>query len=106
MSRRRDPICPTSGKVRFREPKDIKRALRKADRDRSRARLNDVACSRREIHSYSCSDCNGWHLTSQKDRPIRLVPVARPTMHTPGPAAGAIRRMATATGLTVGAAAW
>ena len=104
MSRHHDPICESSGKVRFREPKDIKRALRRADQGRSRARLNDVACSRREIESYSCSDCNGWHLTSQQARPVRLVPVARPILRTPGPAAGAMRRMASATGFTVAAA--
>ncbi|HZW43367.1 MAG TPA: hypothetical protein VFF32_03100 [Dermatophilaceae bacterium] len=104
MSRHHAPICESSGKVRFREPKDIKRALRRADQDRSRARLNDVACNRREIESYSCSDCNGWHLTSQQTRPVRLTPVARPLMRTPGPAAGAMRRMASATGFTIAAA--
>ena len=104
MSRHRDPICESSGKVRFREPKDIKRALRRADQGRSRARLNDVACSRREIESYSCSDCNGWHLTSQQARPVRLDPVARPILRIPGPAASAMRRMASATGFTVAAA--
>jgi hypothetical protein len=104
MSRHHDPICESSGKVRFREPKDIKRALRRADQGRSRARLNDVACSRREIESYNCCDCNGWHLTSQQARPVRLDPVARPILHIPGPAAGAMRRMASATGFSVAAA--
>ncbi|NMM25570.1 MAG: hypothetical protein HHJ11_19205 [Phycicoccus sp.] len=104
MSRHHDPICESSGKVRFREPKDIKRALRRADQGRSRARLNDVTSNRREIKSYNCADCNGWHLTSQQARPIRLVPVARPIAIIPGPAASAMRRMASATGFTVAAA--
>lgn len=105
MSRHHEPICESSGKVRFREPKDIKRALRRADEGRSRARMNDVTSSRRETHSYNCSDCNGWHLTSQQARPVRLAPVERPILRTPGPAADAILRMATATGLTAAAAA-
>jgi hypothetical protein len=104
MSHHRFPICPISGKIRYRELKDVKLALRQADRDRYRARLNEVACSRRETHGYSCSDCDGWHLTSQPARPVRLVPVARLTVHIPGPAAEAIRRMATATGLAAAAA--
>ena len=104
MSRHHDPICESSGKVRFREPKDVKRALRRADQGRSRARLNDVACSRREIESYNCSDCNGWHLTSQQARPVRLAPVARPILRVPGAAATAMRGMASSTGFTVAAA--
>ena len=114
MSRHRYPICPTTGKVRFRERKDVKLALRRADRDRSRARLNEVACCRRETQGYMCSDCHGWHLTSQPARSVRLVPVvpvvgAVPvenlTAHIPGPAAEAMRSMATATGLRAGVAA-
>lgn len=102
MSHHRYPICPTSGKLRYGELKDIKLVMRQADSDRSRARLNKVTCSRREIRSYECSDCHGWHLTS---KPIRLVPVPKPTARIPGPAALAIRRMVAATGLTVSTAA-
>jgi hypothetical protein len=52
MAHHRYPICPISGKLRYGERKDIKLALREADRDRARARLNDVPCSRRETRFY------------------------------------------------------
>jgi hypothetical protein len=51
MSHHRYPICPSSGKVRYGDRKDIKLAMRQADWDRSRARLHGLACSRREIRS-------------------------------------------------------
>jgi hypothetical protein len=102
MSYHRYPTCPISGKVRYGERKDIKLALRQADRDRSRARLNQMACSRREIRVYHCCDCGGWHLTSQ---PARLVPVANLTAGIPEPASEAPRRMVAATKLTAGTAA-
>lgn len=104
MSHHRFPICQISGKVRYREPKDVKVALRRADRDRSRARFHEVACSRREMDGYRCADCDGWHLTSKRARSARPVPAAPPTSHIAGPAAAAMRRMATSTGLTVAAA--
>ena len=99
MSHRRHPICQVSGKIRYREPKDAKVALRHADRHRSRARLNDVPCSHREIHSYNCPECDGWHLTSQSGWPVRPAPATALTERVPAPAAEAMRRMATATGL-------
>ena len=105
MSRHRNPICESSGKIRYRERRDVKFALRRADGDRSRARLNDVACSRRETSGYLCSDCDGWHLTSQQTRPARFVPRPAFSVHIPGPAADAIRRMADATRLTASAPA-
>lgn len=107
MSHHRFPVCPISGKVRYGERKDIKLAMREAEWDRSRARVNEVTCSRREIRSYQCEDCHGWHLTSQQARParpVRLVP-SRYVTHTPGPAAQAIRRMFTANRPTAGSAA-
>ena len=105
MSHRRHPICPSTGKVRYREPRDAKFALRHAERDRSRARLNEKACSHHEIDSYNCSDCDGWHLTSRPARPVQLVPLAMLKPANPGPAARAIQRMATATGLAAGVTA-
>lgn len=98
MSHHRYPICPTSGKVRYGDRKDVKLEMRKADRDRSRARLNKVSCSRREVRSYECAECLGWHLTSQPARTIHLVPVTKVTVHTPGLAAQAILRMVAGTG--------
>jgi hypothetical protein len=105
MSHHRYPICPTSGKVRYGERKDVKLEMRKVDVDRSRARVNKVACSRREIRSYECSDCGGWHLTSTPARPIRLVPVTKLTIHLPGPAARAILRIGAGSRLGIDAAA-
>lgn len=107
MSQHRNAICRTSGKVRYRERRDVKFALRRADGDRDRARINDVACGRRETSSYSCADCDGWHLTSQAaqpTRPLRPALSAKFTVGVPGPAAEAIRRMASATGVKPAAA--
>lgn len=100
MSRHRNSICQSSGKVRYRERRDVKFALQRADRDRSRARLNNVTCSRRETSGYLCPDCDGWHLTSQQARPATFVPRASFSVRIPGPAAEAIRRMASATNVT------
>jgi hypothetical protein len=105
MSHHRYPICPASGKVRYGERKDIKLAMRQADWDRSRAALNEVACSRREIRSYECPDCSGWHLTSKPSRPIRLVPALAFAVRMPGTAAQSIRRMAAGSALRTGTAA-
>lgn len=108
MSHHRNAICQASGKVRYRERRDVKFALRRADGDRYKARVNDVACGRRETSSYSCADCDGWHLTSQTSQPSRStrpVPSTVFTAHLPGPAAEAIRRMAGGTGVTASAAA-
>ena len=91
MSYHRFPTCKATGKVRFGERKDIKLALRQADRNRSRASLDDVTCSRREIRAYRCSDCNGgWHLTASPLPLIRLVPAALPE-YAYEPAARTIR---------------
>ena len=104
MSRHRFPICQISGKVRYREPSDVKLALRRASQDRSNARFHETACSRREVDGYRCSDCDGWHLTSKSARSARPVPAALFTLQAARPAAEAMRRMATATGLTAAAA--
>ena len=104
MSRHRYPLCPVSGKVRYGERKDVRLVLRGAERDRARARLNDVACSRREIRSYRCAECHGWHLTSQPDRPIQLVPVINLTAPLPRTTTRRMQRT-TPRGLAAGAAA-
>jgi hypothetical protein len=105
MSHHHFPICPTSGKVRYRERNDTKVALRRADRDRHLARVNKVACSRTEINGYLCSDCDGWHLTSQQAQPVLPGPVASLREGVAGPAELAIGRMVAATGFMAGAAA-
>lgn len=105
MSRHRYPICPTSGKARYRGRRDIKLALRHADRDRARAAVNEVGCNRREVRGYHCPDCNGWHLTSQPESSVGMVPVAQVGSRASETAAEAIRGMVAATGLKVGTAA-
>ena len=105
MSHHRYPICPTSGKIRYGELKDVKLAMRQASWDRSRARVNEVTCSRREIRSYECPDCSGWHLSYQPARPVRLLPEQTTAAAAPGPAVQAIRRIVAATGLRNSAAA-
>lgn len=105
MSRHRYPICPISGKARYRGRRDIKLALRRADRDRSRAAVNEVGCDRREVRGYYCPDCDGWHLTSQPETSVRMVPVAQLSSPVHEPAAEAIRRIVAATGLRVDSAA-
>jgi hypothetical protein len=105
MSGHRYPLCQVSGKIRYGERKDIKLEMRRAESDRSRARLNDVPCARREVRSYRCCDCSGWHLTSQPMRPVLLISTTQYAVPAPGPAAQAIRRIVAATGLRVGAAA-
>lgn len=105
MSRHHYPICPISGKARYRGRRDIKLALRRAEWDRSRAAVNEVGCNRREVRGYQCPDCNGWHLTSQPETSVRMVPVAQHSAPNPEPAAEAIRRIVAATGLRVVSAA-
>jgi hypothetical protein len=105
VSGHRYPICPVSGKVRYGERKDIKLEMRRADVDRSRARMNGLDCSRREIRSYQCCDCRGWHLTSKPIRTIQLVPAMQIPVHVQGRAAQGISRIAAASGFRVGAAA-
>ena len=79
MSFHRFPICKASGKARLGERKDVRLALRQADRNRSQAVLNEAPCSRREIRAYRCSDCNGgWHLTASPERLMKLVPAEFP----------------------------
>ena len=105
MSHHRYPICPSTGKIRYGELKDIKLTMRQVAQDRSSARLNKVACTRREVRSYECSDCSGWHLTSQPARLIRLAPARKIVGQVSGPAALAIRRMASGNGRIAGVAA-
>lgn len=76
--------CPQTGKRRFRDHAHAVEALHRAQGARHRADLDEVASRRQERRTYSCVDCNGWHLTSQDARPARI-PVALPvaTVWTP-----------------------
>ena len=55
--------CPTSGKVRFRERNDAKLALTLAAYRRTRSDDSGEP-RRREVRTYRCAACRGWHLTS------------------------------------------
>lgn len=64
-ARRHRPVCLTTGKVRYRDRKDAKLALRAAVMLRARSVLDGVECSWTVASAYRCTDCNGgYHLTS------------------------------------------
>lgn len=62
MSRRER--CRATGKRRFRDHREASRALHKAAAQRHFAELDGVECCRRELRTYDCTACKGWHLTS------------------------------------------
>lgn len=56
--------CPISGKSRFRDDLEAKRALHRASSTRRAAAIDALPCRRRETRCYECDHCRGWHLTS------------------------------------------
>lgn len=62
----RDRSCP-SGKLRYRDHDAAVAALHSADTARYFAELDGTFTRRREIRSYSCGLCHGFHLTSMHD---------------------------------------
>lgn len=56
-----DTVCPT-GKIRYRSEYEASVALASCRRPGRRR------WRRRERRSYQCPWCNGWHLTSKKQR--------------------------------------
>lgn len=69
-SRRSWPTCPSSGKVRLGEHKDVRLVLAHIARTRSHHALDGVVSPRKECRAYRCSDCRGWHLTSMPVWPL------------------------------------
>ena len=65
MSRspRRD-TCRSTGKRRFRDHREATKVLRHASSARSYAWQDGAECRRREVRSYECEVCHGWHVTS------------------------------------------
>src|SRR5262245_14268614 len=59
--------CPVSGKLRFRDAREAKRAIQNAASSRRKAGEDGVPCRRRERRCYECDECQGWHLTSWAD---------------------------------------
>ncbi len=68
MKHRHHHPCPT-GKVRFPDHQAAVDALHKAQTARNFADQDGVPCSRREVRSYECTQCKGWHLTSRATPP-------------------------------------
>ena len=69
MRRRQSPRkdsrrCDQSGKVRFRDHKQAIDALHVIKMRRTWAETCDAPSRRREVRTYLCHRCNGWHLTS------------------------------------------
>ena len=56
--------CLDTGKVRFRDKREATKALHAAVATRHLQPKAAAGCRRREIRSYSCVRCKGWHLTS------------------------------------------
>lgn len=73
--RHRWPTCPSTGKQRLGERKDVRLVLDDIREQRARALVSGTATRRRERRGYHCDDCAGWHLTS------------RPSWSTPKPLA-------------------
>ena len=55
----------TCGKVRFRDHREAVTALHNVATLRLRADEDAVASRRREVRSYECERCHGYHLTSR-----------------------------------------
>lgn len=55
--------CESTGKTRFRDHEAAVDALHRAAAARVRAAADGVSTTRREVGSYECPRCHGWHLT-------------------------------------------
>ncbi|MBB1496156.1 hypothetical protein J4N02_14825 [Propioniciclava sp. MC1595] len=57
-------FCATTGKVRYGEMIDAKKALESAFHQRAAARLAGITSSNQVVRAYRCDDCRGYHTTS------------------------------------------
>lgn len=71
IRRHRLPTCPTTGKLRYRDHDQARDGLGSTTERRLRVEAEGYTSRRREIRTYKCSFCAGWHSTSQPD--LRLV---------------------------------
>ena len=60
------PVCPMSGKVRFRDQAQAGFALEGMRALRLEAEARELETRRREKRVYQCGACRGWHTTSQE----------------------------------------
>jgi len=70
QNRFRDGFCRGTGKKRWRDHGEAVRALHQAAnarRDVDR-RGGGASTDHREVRTYRCGSCGGWHLTSQQSR--------------------------------------
>ncbi len=70
-NRFRQGFCRRTGKKRWRDHAEAVRALHLASAARSAVAdiRSGAETDHREVRSYRCSDCGGWHLTSQPSLP-------------------------------------
>lgn len=59
------PVCPATGKIRYRDGHDAGLALVSLRRRRSRIESSGGEHRIRVQRKYECPSCGGWHLTSQ-----------------------------------------
>jgi hypothetical protein len=56
--------CP-SRKVRYRDKRELTSFLHRLENKRRYELLGEGVSARNEVRGYACSDCRGFHLTSQ-----------------------------------------
>ncbi len=78
-SKRTKYRCSASGKRRFRDHREAVVALHQAANHRARAIEQGEVSRRREVRSYRCKKCKGWHLTSAATPPRHTEPTTQRT---------------------------
>lgn len=71
LQRRRPSVklthrCSLTRKVRFRDHEEAVAFLHRACTLRKRAKAAGCQSRRREVRTYECLMCHGWHVTSQE----------------------------------------
>lgn len=66
IRKHRLPICPTTGKVRYRGREQANDGLSSAKWQKRRDLRNGKETRRHETRAYRCPECAGWHTTSKK----------------------------------------
>lgn len=97
ITKHRVPVCPESGKKRYRDRHQAMDALTSARRQGGLDLAREGTTQRRETRVWKCS-CDGFHLTSLTEWNARPIDPELPLTSTPSLAA--IRAIATASGFT------
>jgi hypothetical protein len=61
--------CKAAGKKRYRDHREVVKALQGAKRSREEGNLRAMA-----VRGYPCTACRGWHVTSQAPPPLLIDP--------------------------------